>query len=114
MKQRDGVEAVVLFNSGPGEVAAPVAVLAHVPGGADGILQREEADVVVYPGTEEFFAVPEHTNYNRAAARLAHARTLSFLKPLLGGPMDEVPVVHGHPVLGRGWFPNMKTPLQAV
>jgi dienelactone hydrolase len=114
MKQRDGVEAVVLYNTGPGEVAAPVAVLAHMPGGADGILQREGADVVVYPGTEDFFAVPEHANYDRAAAKLARARTLSFLKPLLGGPMDEVPGVLGHPVLGRGWFPNMKTTLQAV
>ncbi|KAH6664011.1 hypothetical protein F5X68DRAFT_265963 [Plectosphaerella plurivora] len=115
LKQRDGIEAVVLFNSGPGETAAaPVPVLEHLPGGADGTPLREDTHAVTYPGSEEFFAVPGHANYDPAAAQLAHARTFSFLKPLLGGPSDEGEGTVGHPALGRGWFPNMKATPQTV
>lgn len=46
-----------------------------------------------YPGASDFFVVPSHPNFNANAAGLAHTRTLTFLKPLLGGPYFDLEAV---------------------
>lgn len=116
LEERGGVAGVVLFNCGPGEAAnaAAVPVLAHVPGGAsDGAsLSTSASDVVAYPGMNAFFSVPGHPDHDAATTELAHTRTVAFLKPLLGGPMEDEAETGREVVMpGQercGWFPNMR------
>ncbi|KAI1206653.1 uncharacterized protein F4807DRAFT_437728 [Annulohypoxylon truncatum] len=65
-------------------------LLAHVTGamkaggdiaGGDGHVKRH-----YYTRAGPFFAIPAHEDYHDASACVAHTRTLSFLKPLVGGP----------------------------
>ena len=43
-----------------------------------------------YPKVEPFFVLPSHRSFHASSASVSHTRTLSFLKPLLGGPWFEL------------------------
>lgn len=46
-----------------------------------------------YAAAGDFFVIPSHPNFNANAAGLAHTRTLTFLKPLLGGPYFDLEAI---------------------
>ncbi|KAI1453952.1 hypothetical protein F4805DRAFT_340019 [Annulohypoxylon moriforme] len=68
--------------------------LAHVTGA-----MKTEGDTVgeddgvrrhYYSRARSFFAIPAHEDYHDSSASVAHTRTLSFLKPLVGGPYFDL------------------------
>lgn len=77
----------------------PVPVLAHLPPGntdaaRDGGKGGKVPRVHSYPAAAgPFFAVPAHADYRASAAAVAHSRSLSFLKPLMGGPYFDLEAI---------------------
>jgi carboxymethylenebutenolidase len=57
------------------------------------MMKTTQAKVYKYPNTSRLFTIPCHPDYNPAAAGLAHTRSLTFLKPLLGGPYFNLEVI---------------------
>lgn len=49
--------------------------------------------VHTYPAAAQFFSVPAHADYRASAAAVAHTRSLSFLKPLMGGPYFDLEAI---------------------
>lgn len=47
----------------------------------------------VYSEAAPNFVLPAHPNYRSAAAAVAHTRTLTFLKPLVGGPFFDLEAI---------------------
>lgn len=43
-----------------------------------------------YANARPFFAIPAHEDYHAPSASVAHTRTLTFLKPLIGGPYFDL------------------------
>lgn len=63
-------------------------MLVHLPGRHGGPNRGELQTVNTYPavpGSASFFTIPAHADYRAGAATVAHTRSLSFLKPLMGG-----------------------------
>ncbi|GKT53865.1 carboxymethylenebutenolidase [Colletotrichum tofieldiae] len=85
------IRAAVFFNFGQ---ALAIPTLSHLPG-----TQAEAPKAVPtakrhsYPAARDFFIIPSHPNFNANAAGLAHTRTLTFLKPILGGPYFDLEAV---------------------
>ncbi|KAK4156081.1 hypothetical protein C8A00DRAFT_41354 [Chaetomidium leptoderma] len=79
------------------DVEFPVPVLAHLPGGtgvqADGGPRAKGLTVHTYPTAARFFTIPAHADYRASAAGVAHTRSLSFLKPLMGGPYFDLEAI---------------------
>ena len=77
------------------EVRAPT--MAHVPGSNRPPGQEAKGGkgltVHSYPAAARFFAIPAHTDYRASTAAVAHTRSLSFLKPLMGGPYFDLEAV---------------------
>jgi carboxymethylenebutenolidase len=77
----------------------PVPVLAHLPpdntsAARDGRKGDQVLRVHTYPAAAgPFFAVPAHADYRASAAGVAHSRSLSFLKPLMGGPYFDLEAI---------------------
>jgi carboxymethylenebutenolidase len=77
----------------------PVPVLAHLPPGntnapGDGRRGGKGLSIHTYPAAAGcFFAVPAHADYRPRAAAVAHTRSLSFLKPLMGGPYFDLEAI---------------------
>lgn len=46
-----------------------------------------------YPNVAQDFVLPASSSYNPSAAALAHTRTLTFLKPVLGGPYFDLEAI---------------------
>ena len=47
-----------------------------------------------YPSaSSSFFAIPAHPDFRASAASVSHTRSLSFLKPLLGGPHFDLEAI---------------------
>lgn len=81
-----------------------VPILAHVPGP---VHQRSESNIKMlgedpknfkghyYPNLEilDYFALPSCVAFNPNAASVAHTRSLTFLKPLLGGPYFDLEAI---------------------
>ncbi len=76
----------VFYGSCPdGEATVPV--LAHVPASHGEERARKGLAVHRYPGAAgRFFVIPASADYRASAAAVAHTRSLTFLKPLMGGP----------------------------
>jgi carboxymethylenebutenolidase len=71
-------------------------VLAHLPGSAaagDASKSRQNLTAHAYPGAARFFPIPAHADYRASAAAVAHTRSLSFLKPLMGGPYFDLEAI---------------------
>ena len=77
------------------KVTAPM--MAHVPGSNPSPGQEAKwgkgLTVNWYPAAAGFFAIPAHTNYRANTAAVAHTRSLSFLKPLIGGPYFDLEAI---------------------
>ncbi|KAK1959808.1 carboxymethylenebutenolidase [Colletotrichum sublineola] len=92
LDKRSEIKAAVFFNSNQ---ALTVPTLSHLPG-----TQAEAqkpistfAKTYSYPTERDFFVVPSHPNFSANAAGLAHTRTLTFLKPILGGPYFDLEAI---------------------
>lgn len=46
-----------------------------------------------YPNVKSGFVLPSSPSYNSSAAAVSHTRTLSFIKPILGGPYFDLEAV---------------------
>ncbi|KAK2050797.1 carboxymethylenebutenolidase [Colletotrichum somersetense] len=87
------IKAAVFFNKLGQALAVPT--LFHLPG-TQAEAQKattSTAKTYSYPAVRDFFVIPSHPNFNANAAGLAHTRTLTFLKPILGGPYFDLEAV---------------------
>lgn len=90
------IVGAVFYGASPGRNLA-VPVLAHIPG--NGRVSQQEGKGVTgltvhaYPPAARFFNIPAHTDYRASAAAVAHTRSLSFLKPLMGGPYFDLEAI---------------------
>ncbi|KAL2133307.1 hypothetical protein VTI74DRAFT_2573 [Chaetomium olivicolor] len=89
------IVGLVFYGSCPGW-ELPVPVLAHLPG-TQNVHQvprkKEGLTVHSYPPAASFFTIPAHADYHASAAAVAHTRSLSFLKPLMGGPYFDLEAI---------------------
>ncbi|UQC77662.1 carboxymethylenebutenolidase [Colletotrichum lupini] len=91
LESRSEIKAAVFYNFGQ---ALTIPTLSHLPKTVtDSPKPTPTAKTHSYPGASDFFVVPSHPNFNANAAGLAHTRTLTFLKPLLGGPYFDLEAV---------------------
>jgi carboxymethylenebutenolidase len=91
IKAHPKIVASVFYGCCPSE-KAPVPVLAHLPG-SNAAREGTGAKVYSYPGAADCFTIPAHANYRASAAAVSHTRTLSFLKPLMGGPYFDLEAI---------------------
>lgn len=100
VKAHPKIVASVVYGCCPtAEPAVPV--LAHLPVGEK--VRRSEGDekgsgsekltTRTYPAARRFFIIPAHADYRASAAAVAHTRSLSFLKPLVGGPYFDLEAI---------------------
>ncbi|KAI8958327.1 carboxymethylenebutenolidase [Daldinia sp. FL1419] len=88
--------AVVCYGAlRTGVAAGRLPLLAHVPGSFtktedDGSNEANSGKAYYYETAKSFFVVPAHENYHAASASVAHTRSLSFLKPLVGAPYFDL------------------------
>ncbi|KAI2610506.1 hypothetical protein GGR54DRAFT_618188 [Hypoxylon sp. NC1633] len=82
--------AVVCYGASlVGIAGSTLPLLAHVPGTKD-VEDGSGLRRVWYAKGKSFFAIPAHEDYHAPSASVAHTRTLSFLKPLVGGPYFDL------------------------
>ncbi|KAL2193962.1 hypothetical protein P885DRAFT_44038 [Corynascus similis CBS 632.67] len=96
-RSQSTIAGAVFYGVCP-EGELPIPVLAHLPGNTNWLRdetggRKKQATVHIYPGAERFFVVPAHADYRKSAAAVAHTRSLSFLKPLLGGPYFDLEAI---------------------
>lgn len=87
--------AVVCYGVPPATTTGSIMpLLSHVAGpgytGKEGVTEGRNEKRHYYSSVKPFFAVPAHENYHGPSASVAHTRTLSFLKPLVGGPYFDL------------------------
>ncbi|WYZ40082.1 hypothetical protein EsH8_IV_000423 [Colletotrichum jinshuiense] len=91
LEKHPEIKAAVFFNFGQ---VLTIPTLSHVPGTqANGTDLAPSGKTYSYPAADGFFVIPSHSNFNANAAGLAHTRTLTFLKPILGGPYFDLEAV---------------------
>ncbi|EFQ25007.1 carboxymethylenebutenolidase [Colletotrichum graminicola] len=91
LDKRSEIKAAVFFNL---DQALAVPTLSHLPGTqAEAHKAISTTKTYSYPTARDFFVIPSHPNFNANAAGLAHTRTLTFLKPILGGPYFDLEAV---------------------
>ncbi|KAF3069090.1 carboxymethylenebutenolidase [Daldinia childiae] len=78
-----------------GVTASKLPLLTHVPGPLtkaqeDGSKEGSNEKKYHYDSAKSFFAIPAHENYHATSASVAHTRSLSFLKPLVGAPYFDL------------------------
>ncbi|KAI1766712.1 hypothetical protein GGR53DRAFT_484817 [Hypoxylon sp. FL1150] len=86
--------AVISYGAPASNANGELPLLAHVPGAKRAEGQNANEDVSVkshyYANANPFFAIPAHGDYHAPSASVAHTRSLSFLKPLVGGPYFDL------------------------
>jgi carboxymethylenebutenolidase len=96
LKAHPRVVAAVFYGCHPAE-ELPVPVLVHLSGNHDNVRTKEQPGkglvVHTYPAAARFFTIPAHADYSAGAAAVAHTRSLSFLKPLMGGPYFDLEAI---------------------
>ncbi|GAB1318382.1 hypothetical protein MFIFM68171_08592 [Madurella fahalii] len=86
------IVASVFYGCCPvGEPSVPV--LVHLPGSGNTARTGNSVMVHSYPAAAGFFSVPAHPGYRASAAAVSHTRSLSFLKPLMGGPYFDLEAI---------------------
>ncbi|KAI0848403.1 carboxymethylenebutenolidase [Daldinia vernicosa] len=80
-----------------GVTTSKLPLLAHIPGpftkAQEDDSNNEEGGnekKYHYESAKSFFAIPAHENYHATSASVAHTRSLSFLKPLVGAPYFDL------------------------
>ncbi|KAF5527306.1 hypothetical protein CGCA056_v001383 [Colletotrichum aenigma] len=85
------IKAAVFFNFAQ---TLGIPSLSHASGpDGGGTKPAAPSKTYHYPSAGDFFTIPSHDNFNANAAGLAHTRTLTFLKPILGGPYFDLEAV---------------------
>ncbi|KAL2173119.1 uncharacterized protein P884DRAFT_233152 [Thermothelomyces heterothallicus CBS 202.75] len=96
IRSQTAIVGAIFYGDCP-DVEPPIPVLAHLPGNTNrpsGEPMRPEGLTVhSYPGAGRFFIIPAHADYRASAAAVAHTRSLSFLKPLMGGPYFDLEAI---------------------
>lgn len=67
--------------------------LVHSAGSFDITAYKDVSKIHVYPTAESFFVLPSHSSFHPPSASISHTRTLSFLKPLIGGPCFDLEAI---------------------
>ncbi|KAF1346504.1 carboxymethylenebutenolidase [Delphinella strobiligena] len=86
------VSAVVSYGSAHPSVK-PIPHLLHSAGKFDTTSFKETSKIHVYPNAEPFFVLPSHKSFHSSSASVSHTRTLSFLKPIMGGPYFDLEAI---------------------
>ncbi|KAL2168923.1 hypothetical protein VTG60DRAFT_6693 [Thermothelomyces hinnuleus] len=96
IRSQTAIVGAVFYGDCP-DVEPPIPVIAHLPGNTNrtfGKPKRPEGLTIhSYPGAGRFFIIPAHADYRASAAAVAHTRSLSFLKPLMGGPYFDLEAI---------------------
>lgn len=92
VKAHPNIAGVVFYGTWPHGEISSVPVLAHLAGATNAPRAKGLA-VHTYPGAGRFFVIPAHADYRASAAAVAHTRSLSFLKPLMGGPNFDLEAI---------------------
>ena len=88
------IQALVSYGVKHDLGSSKLPYLAHVPGKAQGDQPPPSGSkVYYYPEAEPLFVLPAHASYRSNSAAVAHTRTLTFLKPLLGGPYFDLEAI---------------------
>ncbi|TDZ87601.1 hypothetical protein C8034_v006687 [Colletotrichum sidae] len=91
LEKQSEIKAAVFFNF---SLSLATPTLSHISATQSaGHRTSAPAKTYSYPTAGDFFVIPGHPNFNANAAGLAHTRTLTFLKPLLGGPFFDLEAV---------------------
>ncbi|KAG2161771.1 hypothetical protein VTO58DRAFT_109738 [Aureobasidium pullulans] len=85
------ITSIVVYGSS--EIGTTKPTLFHKPGNPPMPIQKdlEKKDkTYYYPKVEPLFVLPSHKSFHASSASVSHSRTLSFLKPILGGPWFDL------------------------
>ncbi|KAF6805869.1 carboxymethylenebutenolidase [Colletotrichum sojae] len=92
LEKHSEIKAAVFFNFSQSLSSIPT--LSHLPGAqTDSPKPTPLAKTHSYAAAGDFFVIPSHPNFSANAAGLAHTRTLTFLKPVLGGPYFDLEAI---------------------
>ncbi|KLU81656.1 hypothetical protein MAPG_00741 [Magnaporthiopsis poae ATCC 64411] len=86
--------SVAPVDSSPGEPSTPI--LWHAAGDVAKLgtaSQHGATTVHAYREALSGFVLPAHANYRGSSATVAHTRTLTFLRPLVGGPFFDLEAI---------------------
>jgi carboxymethylenebutenolidase len=78
---------------GPSEIKSIKPTLFHKPGNPPLPIKKDlskKNKTYYYPNVEPFFVLPAHKSFHASSASVSHTRTLSFLKPIIGGPYFDL------------------------
>ncbi|KXX82210.1 hypothetical protein MMYC01_201708 [Madurella mycetomatis] len=92
IRAHPGIVASVFYGCCPVS-ESPVPVLVHLPGSGSTARAGNNMTIHSYPAAASFFTVPAHPDYRASAAGVSHTRSLSFLKPLMGGPYFDLEAI---------------------
>lgn len=67
--------------------------LLHLAGSRKIVGTNASTKVYTYSTARPLFVLPSSESYNSSAAAVSHTRTLTFLKPLLGGPYFDLEAI---------------------
>ncbi|KAG9570211.1 NTF2-like protein, partial [Aureobasidium melanogenum] len=85
------IASIVVYGSSEVECTKPT--LFHRPGNPPMPIRKDASKknkTYYYPNVEPFFVLPAHKSFHASSASVSHTRTLSFLKPILGGPYFDL------------------------
>lgn len=71
----------------------PIPHLLHSASKFDTTSFKETFKIHDYPTADSFFVLPSHKSFHPSSASVSHTRTLSFLKPLMGGPYFDLEAI---------------------
>lgn len=94
IQNHPSVAAAIFYGHYPTSSAkSSTPTLVHLPSNTP-VPTHENIKSYTYPNltrdTPPYFTVPSHPAYNASAASVSHTRSLTFLKPLLGGPYFDL------------------------
>ncbi|KAK5170509.1 uncharacterized protein LTR77_005097 [Saxophila tyrrhenica] len=91
--ERDDIAA--LSNYGSQRIPSVKPQLWHFTGTASALAKPPGDNVKVfeYPDSAPYFPIPAHDNFRSAPAAVSHTRSLTFLKPLTGGPYFDLEAI---------------------
>ncbi|KAH6612830.1 hypothetical protein B0J18DRAFT_441210 [Chaetomium sp. MPI-SDFR-AT-0129] len=92
VRANQNIVGVVFYGAHP-DITFPIPVLAHLPANVECKGSNEGLKVYTYPGAARFFIIPTQEDYHGSAAGVAHTRSLTFLKPLMGGPYFDLEAI---------------------
>ncbi|KAL8334992.1 hypothetical protein RB598_009280 [Gaeumannomyces tritici] len=90
------VVVVVNYSAAPIDAGPSTPVLWHAAGGVaepDAAAGDRPTTLHAYREALPNFVLPAHANYRGSSAAVAHTRTLTFLRPLVGGPFFDLEAI---------------------